>query len=240
MDVLKLSEDKYRNSASIYKAHSEVFVDDLGYYLAFTKGHRTLDMFAGYGRVSNFLARNGVEVDAVELNPELARQIVLGKGKSYVGDVLTFSSEDKYSRIIAAYNSFCLITGNNQIQAFFDNLSRLLVVGGMASLSYYDINRWEDAVAYDFDHEGKTVKYIPSFDLSNRSKKSGVWIDQYSTNSNTFTHRYEVQVYEDAKDVMFFAEKSGFRLHSVVREFGNSSDKVMEPGWIDYVLEKVR
>ena len=44
----------YENSWLLYmKQHGE-FVDDLNYYLEFTDQYTSLDLFAGFGRVSNF------------------------------------------------------------------------------------------------------------------------------------------------------------------------------------------
>lgn len=231
--------DKYSESAAIYRAHSEVFSDDLDYYLRFCRGFCTLDMFAGYGRVTNHLARHGVDVEAVELNADLARQIALDASRVHVADVLTFAPPRRFARVVAAYNSFCLLTEPDDVMRFFARLAGLLEVGGRASLNYYSVDRWPDAVAYSFRFEGGEVRYTPSFDLTARDRKLGVWIDAYATDAATFTHRYEVRIYEDAGDVTALAAGTGLELVAVTYEFDLPEERVLEPGWVDYVFERV-
>ena len=230
--------DLYQNSWKLYKAESEGFDDDLNYYLDFCKSGDgpCLELFAGYGRVSNKLVDCGLDLETVELNYKFSSFINLPSGKNHTVNVLDFEPQKKFGRIFAAYNSFCLLTSDQEINNFFCSLYEWLEPSGVVSLSYYHHSMWAFAEERELCIDGEYIKYIPSFDLSNAHLKRGIWVDTYVQGQKQQSYKYPTRIYE-AEDVNYFSEKSNLKLINVVESFGRSSKEV-EPGWIDYVLQK--
>jgi cyclopropane fatty-acyl-phospholipid synthase-like methyltransferase len=226
----------YETSWELYKEHSSVFLDDRSYYLNLTRGHTTLEMFAGYGRIANFLAANNVNVETVELSPDFSRNINLPANKKHIADVTKFRLEKQFERIIAAYNSFCLLTDTQGLNSFFENVAEMLTVDGFVSLSYYHPDAWSKASAYDFEFKGETISYVPSFDLSKRKEKQGVWIDTYRFRDQEISAKYPVRIFEDFSDIAPFLRNSGLKLKSIVTNYNNP--EITEDGWQEYVLSK--
>lgn len=125
----------YHDNWFLYKAQAEGFNDDFDYYLNLCRGKKTLEIFAGYGRVSNMLLANSVDLETVELDPNFAQFINLPQAKNHICDVLKFDSDNKYECIISAYNSFPLLTNEGDFRAFFKRMCALLCDGGILSLS---------------------------------------------------------------------------------------------------------
>ena len=101
----------YTESWSFYKSHYQSVDIDNEYYLNFCNGYKTLDIFAGFGRITNYLKDHGVDVEAVELEPNFSQFIKLPKNKNHIFNILDFNHEIKFERIIAPFNSFCLLSG---------------------------------------------------------------------------------------------------------------------------------
>jgi hypothetical protein len=129
-------------------------------------------LFAGYGRLTNYLAAQKVDLEAVELEPEFAKFINLEKSKIHVKDVLTLSSSH-YERIIAGYNSFVLFTQETDIKQFFSVLDSLLAPGGYASLNYFDTNNWSEPTVTEFLANENKISYMTNFKLSTDNKELG-------------------------------------------------------------------
>ncbi|ABC30319.1 hypothetical protein HCH_03577 [Hahella chejuensis KCTC 2396] len=229
----------------LYQAHSCEFSDDLNYYLDFCRGHATLELFAGFGRVSNFLVKQGVSLETVEILPCYSDQISLPDASKHVGDVLTFSSDKRFGRIFAAYNSFCLLTSDVDLRNFFTMIDRQLQPGGKASLSYFHPDYWDQAIDYEFTLNGKSVRATPAFDLSRREQKQGVWTDLYYLNDtgdkpalekNVVECSYPVRIVEDATDLLPFLHGLELEFVETVESFGR--ERVVEPGWVDFVFVK--
>jgi hypothetical protein len=225
----------YEKSWSIYKAHSESFEDDFDYYLNFTRGYRSLEAFAGYGRVGNFLSSRGVDLSINELSSDFIKYLRIPPGKIHIGNILDFQSATKFERIFAAYNSFCLIREDADIRKLFSVFEKSLMPYGQLSLSYYHPNYWDLAIPYTFEHEGQSVKYSPSFDLSGRKDQVGIWRDVYKVGEEEFEHKYQVRIYESKEDVEKMLTHTKLRLVKEVLNYNNPS--IMEPGWIEYVFE---
>ena len=225
----------YENSWAIYKAHSESFIDDFDYYYDFTKGFRSLETFAGYGRVGNYLSEKGIDLSINELLPDFTNFLKIPENKVHIGSVLDFKSDNKFERIFAAYNSFCLLLADEQVRQLFTVLESNLVPGGQVSLSYYHPDSWKLAVAYSFDFKGNQVEYTPSFNLENRLAKRGVWRDLYKVGNEEFDHEYNVRIYEDASDLEVMLTHTKLKIIKEIKNYNNP--KILEPGWIEYVLE---
>lgn len=111
-----MANSLYAESWKLYKAQSETFIDDQEYYYNFCKNYKTLEMFAGYGRLTNFLAAKKVDIQIVELEREFAKFINIDPERKHIQDILSFTSSSKFQRIIAGYNSFCLFTKDDDIK----------------------------------------------------------------------------------------------------------------------------
>lgn len=229
-------DDLYRDSWWLYKGYTETFQDDVSFYRDFCRQHRSLELFAGYGRVANPLMRQGVDLETVELSPVFAKFINLPTARNHVCDVLCFQPTETFGRIFAAYNSFCLLTEPAQQARFFRNLRLWLSDGGRASLSYYSADHWKDAVPGEFTFEDQKIAYIPKWDLSERRQGFGTWIDEYHFGRRVVQHTYRVKLHEDPRILETSLAPAGLKLHSIVRDFQRKS--VSEPGWIDFIVEK--
>lgn len=226
----------YVDSWEIYKAHSEGFKDDYRYYYNFCNGFNTLELFAGYGRLSNHLVGLGIDLETVELEPNFAKFINLPANRNHVDNVLSYRPKQQFDRVIAGYNSFCLLTDDSDIRTFFIQLESFLKPGGKASLNYYHQNYWANAVAYNFIHNGIAVSYKPSFDLSLADQARGLWIDEYTTDTFSSRCEYPTRIYRDRLDLHTLFKHTSLELIEEVHEFNESN--VSEPGWIDYVFQK--
>ena len=226
--------DLYAESWRLYKHHTENFADDLEYYRTFCKNRDSLELFAGYGRITNHLAEAGVNIETIELSNEFSSLIKIQEHKKHVGDVTKVVLPKKFERIFAAYNSFCLLTTDSQLQSFFKNLSDMLSQNGLISLSYYHPDFWEEAVSSKFKYEEHIVSYEPTFDLSGRAEKKAVWKDVYVINSRKILHEYPVRIFESHEDLLPFLKPNNLRIVSVVENFNNP--EISEPGWIDYLI----
>jgi len=227
----------YQNSWELYKAHTESFADDIKYYCEFAGGYKTLELFAGYGRIANQLLSHQQYLEVVEIEPEFAKFIDLQASRKHVCDVLTFEPSHYFERVFAAYNSFCLFVDEADIFRFFQLLDSYLVAGGRASLSYYHPDYWSDAIGYAFEYEGVMIDYVPSFDLSMReTDRTGIWIDSFHYGEQTIVHEYKTKVYETPKDVEKYLDGTSLTLINVVHDFNQK--EVEEPGWQDFIFEK--
>ncbi|MCW5588801.1 MAG: hypothetical protein KIT27_03970 [Legionellales bacterium] len=229
-------DNHYANSWELYKIHSQQFDEDFNYYLEFCKGHQTLELFAGYGRLSNFLKKNGIDIETVELEPNLAKSILLPKKKNHVCDVLEFKSRKTFSRIIAGYNSFCLLTQEDQIKTFFQKLSSLLSKNGLASLSYYHLDAWEASDEAEIIYQDKKFTYKSSYDLNQIEQGIATWIDKYNDQENHFIYKYPTKVYRKTEDFSYYLTGTNLHLSDIILDYGNPAIK--ESGWVEYVIQK--
>jgi hypothetical protein len=228
----------YKYSWSLYKAQSEKFEDDYNYYLDFTKGHKTLELFSGYGRLTNYLYLNGVDIESVELEPNFAKYIDISDHRNHVCNVLDFKPIIKFERILAAYNSFCLITDVKNIHQFFYNLDSWLIDGGLVSLSYYHPNAWKNVSENEssFIHNEEQITHVSSFDLSNRSQQLGIWIDKYYHKSKVESYSYPVRIYETEKCLSVFLKHTNLTLKNIILNY--NVPNISDPGWVEFILQK--
>lgn len=227
-------KDHYNESWQLYIHHTEGFNDDLDYYRNFCKGKKSLELFAGYGRLTNQLLRDGIDIETIELSPEFAKLIALPAEKNHIGDVTQVVLPQRFERIFAAYNSFCLLTEDSQLHAFFRNMSKMLAADGEISLSYYHPDFWSDAVSTNMSIDGRSVTYEPSFDLTRRNSKRAVWRDKYIFDEKILVHEYPVRIFETDEDLLPFLQAANLRIARKIRDFNNQI--VSEPGWVDYLI----
>lgn len=228
----------YSHSWLLYKAHSDSFKKDFDYYLNFALGHKTLELFAGYGRLTNYLSRNKVDVEAVEIEPNFAGHIDLSFENIYVCDVLEFAPKTKYQRIIAAYNSFCLLTQEDDIKKFFRDMSQWLEKGGEASLSYFHPDGWpiDQPFTEILTLDNNILSYSATCDLSRRSEKIGVWIDTYEADGQTAEFKYQTRIYENAAELEQFLVGTELEIKSIIYNYDNP--EIDYNGWIEYIFVK--
>lgn len=232
----------YENSWKLYKAQSEIFTDDYEYYFNFCKNHKTLELFAGYGRLTNYLCNRGVDIEAIEFEPKFGEFITIDKSKIHIMDVLEFNSHTQYERIIAGYNSFCLFTSEIDIKRFFSLVDSLLMPGGYASLNYYDISNWKNALLTKIYNERNEINYLTNFKSTSNNKEIGTWTDEYESaianEFKKFKFEYPVRVYQNVDALYPFFKHTSLKLVDVIKDFGLESEKISESGWIDYVFQK--
>jgi hypothetical protein len=229
------SVNLYADSWKLYKTHSDFFKYDFEYYYELCKNKKTLEAFAGYGRLTNFLQSKGINIHANELSRDLANFIELPSSKVNIGDFLTFQPEEKFERIIIAYNSFCLMKEESSARAMFKKIEELLVSNGIASLSYYHPNNWVDPNTYEFKFEGETVSYRSKCDLSKRSEKKGIWEDLYYYRGLEFSHQYDLRIYENRQDLEALISDTKLQIIGEIRNYNNS--EIAEEGWTEYLLQ---
>jgi SAM-dependent methyltransferase len=191
-------------------------------------------MFAGFGRLANRLASVGIDIETIELSPDFSSLIQIPQTKRHVGDVTNLVLPRKFERIFAAYNSFCLLTEDQQLQSLFKNIESMLAVGGLVSLSYYHPDFWGDSVALDLVIDGTKVRYEPSFDLSERKLKKAIWRDKYTFGNEVVLHEYPVRIFDRDEDLIPFLKANNLRIVDKVVDFNTAN--VSEPGWVDYVI----
>ncbi|WGL61174.1 hypothetical protein QEJ31_06135 [Pigmentibacter sp. JX0631] len=226
--------DAYEFSWELYKAQTEDFSEDLQFYQNFSKDCVTLDIFSGYGRICNFLSKNNLFISAVEKNKNFASHIALPKDNIYITDILEFQTKKKFERIIAGYNSFCLLTEDNDIFKFFSILKSLLSSNGKISLNYFHPEFWKDSINQEFFFNGMTINYISDYNLNLDRKDMALWIDNYIVGNKKYTYDYKVKVYKDINEINKYLKKFGLKILDVVHNFNNSNTS--ELGWQDYII----
>lgn len=227
----------YSNSWELYKTHSESFEDDFDYYLEQCKGHKTLELFAGYGRLTNYLLSHGIDIDSVELEPNFAKFINLPLQKNHICDVLDFRSLIKFDRIIAGYNSFCLLTKETDIFKFFQNIEVWLNTDGIVSLSYYHHDFWETGTKekINFEYQGKKIELLEKYDLSKREEKKGIWIDEYYIDNGVMKFEYPTTLYETVDCLTQYLKGTKLEVFDVIENYRKPN---ISPGWIEFLLRK--
>lgn len=226
----------YAESWKLYKAHSESFLDDLQYYMEFCKGYRSLEIFAGYGRLTNLIAESGSDIECLELSPDFSKHILLPESRKHVCDVLKFDSNTQYQRIFAGYNSFCLLNSADKQRAFFRILEEILTDDGKISLSYYHPDYWHLDQPSEFLLDGNKITCSPSFDLSDREHKQAVWIDSYTWEGGSCEHRYPVYVIENQEELEALISPTSLTIEKVIFNYNN--EKLKGQGWVEYLLKR--
>lgn len=237
-----MNKNLYKESWKLYKAHSESFTEDQEYYYDFCKNYKSLELFAGFGRLSNFLLEKNVNLEVVELEKEFTNYIKLNKSRIHVDDVLHFSHTDQFERIIAGYNSFCLFINEVNIKKFFSQIESLLAPGGYASLNYFHTDYWKETPLTELYIEEEKVNYQSTFDLSRKNLGYATWIDLYefpeSSQKQSLKYEYPVRVYNNANDLRTFYSHTSLQLIDAIENFGLKRNQISEPGWIDYIFIK--
>jgi hypothetical protein len=231
-------ENLYENSWALYKLESEGFDDDFGYYKQFCNNKDTLELFAGYGRLSNYLKNYTSRLECVELEKHFSNHINLPTQLVHTLDVLQFKPKRKYERIIAGYNSFALIVEDDKIKQFFKNLADWLQPGGMVSLSYYDYRHWQISPQKILSTTNATYHYVSRFEPLNLKTKSAVWIDIYTDNETkkSIQFKYPVRVYKNQTEIKNYLAGSDIKLIKTIENY--SIKNIKDAGWIEYVFKK--
>lgn len=226
-------KNSYADNWKFYQALTNKIDFDIKYYQDFVATGRSLELFAGFGRVSNHLAD---KLDyAVELEPGFLESMTLPKEKKICADVLTLDPKKigQFDRIFAAYNSFCLFTEEKDIAKFFQILAALLKPDGKISLSYSQYQTWEKYEKDDWTITVDGKEYIVHADFE-LNHPNGKWIDIYKNDKASYRFEYPVHLYDDKAAVDAYANRYGLFVEKVV-EHKNAH----EPGWVDFVLTQM-
>ena len=224
----------YENSWKLYKAATESLDFDYLYYLDLCKHYKTIDLCAGFGRVSNFLHDKGVDVTAIDLEENFIPYLKLPREKIWHKDILELDGAIKFERVIAPYNSFCLFTGES-IEKFFKMLSEILSNNGLASISYYHQKHWYhmDEGEWNFTLDDEEFTY--TFDFS-KDKSNSYWLDRFKSlkSGEIIDHKYPVAIYDDFSELDTFCNKYGLVITEIVKH-----NYTLEPGWYDFIIRKI-
>jgi hypothetical protein len=229
-------KNHYKDSWELYKLHTESFSDDFEYYYNFCYGYNTLELFAGYGRLSNYLISNKINIETVELEFNFAKHIKLPKNRNHISDVLQFSSNKQFDRIIAAYNSFCLLTEDSQIYQFFKKAESLLIEGGSMSLSHYPSSAWKPSETEYLNRKNYRVKYSSYFDISQIETNIATWIDEYNIDNSIYKFEYPTRIYKDVEDVLIYTANTKLKLVDIISDYNK---KITDSGWLEYVFVRI-
>lgn len=135
----------YDDLAAIYDRQYEGYRDDLHFYagLAEGAGGPVLELGAGTGRVTAFLARRGVSVVGLEPSGEMrarAQERAARGGLSLdlvPGDMQSFARPERFGLIIAPFNALMhLYAPSEQLQAL-ENIRAHLAPGGTFAFDLY-------------------------------------------------------------------------------------------------------
>ncbi|ABF45483.1 Methyltransferase type 11 [Deinococcus geothermalis DSM 11300] len=156
-----LSSVNYDDFADLYDHQYDLYRDDLHFYAGVAErvGGPVLEVGAGTGRVTAFLARRGVRV--VGLEPS-ARMIERGRARAkeqgldltfVQGDAGSFQLEERFSLVIAPFNALMhLYTPGEQLSAL-ENIRAHLKPGGAF---VFDLSVPRYGEMNTLRHEGET------------------------------------------------------------------------------------
>ncbi|GAA5512111.1 cypemycin N-terminal methyltransferase [Deinococcus carri] len=151
----------YNDFAALYDHQYDLYRDDLHFYagVAERAGGPVLEVGAGTGRVTAFLARRGVRVVGLEpsarmIERGLSRAREQGLDLTFVqGDARTFRLEERFPLVIAPFNALMhLYTPGEQLAAL-ENLRAHLAPGGAFVFDLY-VPRYGEMNT--LRHEGET------------------------------------------------------------------------------------
>lgn len=226
----------YYDNWHYYKAQSDYFDYDHDFYLDLCTGKKTLELFAGYGRLSNVLINNGIDLETVELEPKFAKFINLPPAKNHVCDVLKMNLNKKFECIIGgAYNSFVLLIDDKDIYSYFQKMDSLLETGGILSISYNPLNEWNKLQPSTITVNAIDYIYTNNYDLSNLDKDLATWIDEYRHNDQTLSFSYPTRVYKNDEDLLKFVKNTNFTL---IEKVINYNRNIPDDLWIEFILKK--
>lgn len=135
----------YDDLADLYDHQYDVYRDDLHFYagVAERSGGPVLEVGAGTGRVTAFLARRGVRVLGLEPS---ARMIERGRARAQQeglkldfvqGDARSFALEQRFALVIAPFNALMHLYTQGEQLAALENLRAHLTPGGALVFDLY-------------------------------------------------------------------------------------------------------
>lgn len=223
----------YEESWKLYKAATEDLDFDFLYYFDLCRFYKTIELCAGFGRLSNLLHASGVDITAVELEKSFISYLTLPKDRIINDDILNLSGDIKYSRVISPYNSFCLFTNDN-IDKFFSMLARVLADDGLASISYYHQDYWYhlEEGEWNISLDGENFTY--TFDFS-KDPNNSFWLDKFKSLSsgNVMEYTYPIKIYDSFDEVEQLCNKHGMYVSDIIKH-----NYELEPGWFDIIIRK--
>ncbi|WP_261663493.1 class I SAM-dependent methyltransferase [Deinococcus sp. Marseille-Q6407] len=151
----------YDELSELYDQQYDLYRDDLHFYAGLAEGAgRVLEVGAGTGRVSCFLARHGANVTGLEPSAGMLEKARARAEESRVdvtwiqGDAAGFQTKERFDLIIAPFNALMhLYTPAEQLGSL-ENLRRHLAPGGRFAFDLYVPNYGAQGV---LRHEGETL-----------------------------------------------------------------------------------
>ncbi|MFC6590794.1 class I SAM-dependent methyltransferase [Deinococcus lacus] len=152
----------YDDLSELYDHQYDLYRDDLHFYAGLAEGVSgpILEVGAGTGRVTTYLARRGAQMVGLEPSAKMLEKARLrSKGLSIEwvqGEAETFCSEQRYPLIIAPFNALMhLYTPAEQLAAL-SNLRAHLAPGGLLA---FDLSVPNYGATGTLRHEGETLQH---------------------------------------------------------------------------------
>lgn len=225
----------YDDFVGLYDQQYDTYRDDLHFYAGVTErvAGGVLEIGAGTGRVTAFLARRGVQITGLEPSGRMIERGLERAGRAGLtlnfvqGDVKTFRLEERFPLIIAPFNALMhLYTPNEQLDAM-QNIHAHLQTGGQFVFDLY-VPRF--GKMNTLRHEGETF-HAPDgsrtdvFLLQNQDKVKQLITTQYFVDttapSGTLTraHFTLTQRYYTRYEVEWLLRHAGFESPRVTGSF---------------------
>ena len=151
----------YDEFADLYDHQYDLYRDDLHFYgvLCERVGGPVLEIGAGTGRVTAYLARRGVDITGLEPSGRMLDKARARAGRENLslklvqGDVKTFKLDQRFTLVIAPFNALMhLYTPNEQLAAL-ENIRGHLLPGGQL---IFDLSVPRYGAQATMRHEGET------------------------------------------------------------------------------------
>lgn len=151
----------YDDLSDLYDQQYDLYRDDLHFYAGLAEGaERVLEIGAGTGRVTCFLARRGVNITGLEPSARMLERARARAAESRAavqwlqGDAATFESQERFNLIIAPFNALMHLYTPAEQLASLENIRRHLTPGGRLAFDLYVPNYGAQGV---LRHEGETL-----------------------------------------------------------------------------------
>jgi len=175
----------YKNSASLYDkvTNEKIGSVDIDFYLnKINKSSKVLELGCGTGRVAIDLAKNGIEVTALDLSSQMLQAFKAKvKGQSFAnkiqiikGDMSSFKIPNEFDWIIFPFRSFQSLTTKEQRNNCLSLVNKHLKKGGKVVIQMFDpipeiLEKWHELHGLDTKlWDSKNEQYIERYSIGEK------------------------------------------------------------------------
>ncbi|MGA1600001.1 MAG: class I SAM-dependent DNA methyltransferase [bacterium] len=142
----------------------------VAFLASLAQGRRVLEFAVGTGRIALPLAAQGLDVDGIELSPDMAAQLRAKPGGADIGltfgDMSTATTGHQYGLIYLVFNTiFNLLTADDQIRCF-ENAARHLTDDGCFVVETAVPHAWIAPGKPDYVHAEHVGDRTVTFDVA--------------------------------------------------------------------------